>query len=189
MGKGANLYDLGFEFSGSFDVVKALLRTGYLWDHVRVQGGAYGCSVSFDYYTGDLAVVSYRDPNLGETLDAIDGISNFLSNVDLSDKELEKIIIGTVGHLDPPLTPDRKGAISRAEYLTGQTLEWKQKRRDELFATTVKSIRSYGDLFQSFKDHGKICVLGMKGKSKRKNHILTISFRCLDRLYFHSMRS
>jgi len=90
VGKGANLYDLGFEFSGKFDAVKALLRTGYLWDRVRVQGGAYGSMISFDYYTGDFGLVSYRDPNLTETLDVYDEIADFLANLDLTQDELEK---------------------------------------------------------------------------------------------------
>jgi len=68
VGKGANLYDLGFKYSGQFEILKALLRTGFLWDKVRVHGGAYGSSNSFNFFTGDYNLISYRDPNLTETL-------------------------------------------------------------------------------------------------------------------------
>lgn len=167
VGKGINLYDLGFEHTGKFDAIKAILRTGYLWDRVRVQGGAYGCSLSFDAFTGDLGVVSYRDPNLSETLNVFDGIADFLETVNLSGKELEKVVIGAVGHLDPPLTPDRKGAISRAEYLTGLSVEIRQKRRDELFSTTVEDVNAFARWFREFRDHGKVCVLGNEARIKK----------------------
>ncbi len=168
VGKGINLYDLGFEYTGKFEAVKAILRTGYLWDRVRVQGGAYGCSLSFDSFTGDLGIVSYRDPNLGETLDVFDGIGDFLEQLELSGKELEKIVIGAVGHLDPPLTPDRKGAISKTEFLTGLSRDIRQKRRDELFSVTLKDVKEFAGLFKQLRDEGRVCVLGNESKIKKE---------------------
>lgn len=178
VGKGINLYDLGFEYSGKLEAVKAILRTGYLWDRVRVQGGAYGCSLSFDSFSGDLCVVSYRDPNLGETLDIFDGIGDFLENLELSNKELEKIVIGSVGHLDPPLTPDRKGAISKSEFLTGLSREIRQKRRDELFSVSMNDVRGFADLFKQLANEGRVCVLGneskIKKEKKRFKHLIQV---------------
>ena len=86
VGKAVNLYDYEFKFSGQFDVLKALLRTVYLWDRVRVKGGAYGSTLSFDLYTGDLALVSYRDPNLVETLQVYDDIPEFLNQLEIPDR-------------------------------------------------------------------------------------------------------
>lgn len=167
VGKGANLYDLGFEFSGKFDALKAILRTGFLWDRVRVQGGAYGSSMSFDHYTGDFGLVSYRDPNLMETLAVYDEISDFLTHLDLSRGELEKIIIGCVGNFDPPLSPDRKGSISKVEHLTGMTEEFKQQRLDSLLSTRLADIKEYAGLFQKVKEEGTVCVLGNEDKIKK----------------------
>ena len=178
VGKGANLYDLGFEFSGKFDALKAILRTGFLWDRVRVQGGAYGSSMSFDHYTGDFGLVSYRDPNLTETLEVYDEISDFLTHLDLSRGELEKIIIGCVGNFDPPLSPDRKGAISKVEHLTGLTEEFKQKRLDSLLSTRLADIKEYAGLFQKVKETGTVCVLGNEDKikkaAKRFDHMVQV---------------
>lgn len=170
VGKGANLYDLGYEYSGKFEVVKALLRTVYLWDRIRVQGGAYGSMFHFDLYTGDLGLVSYRDPNLTETLEVYDAIADFLANLDLPGEELEKIIIGCIGRLDPPLTPDRKGSISRAEYLTGLTREFKERRLEEVMSTTLDDVRGYADLFYKIKEKGAVCVLGNSGKIKKASN-------------------
>ena len=166
VGKAINLYDHGFEFSGRFDVLKALLRTVYLWDRVRVKGGAYGSSLSFDLYTGDLALVSYRDPNLVETLQVYDDIPEFLHQLEMSGDEFEKIVIGCAGKLDPPLTPDRKGSLAKIEHLTGMTHEFKQRRFEELLSTRLDDIREYAGLFETIRDKGSVCALGNESKIK-----------------------
>ncbi len=167
VGKAINLYDHGFEFSGKFDVLKALLRTVYLWDRVRVKGGAYGSSLSFDLYTGDLTLVSYRDPNLVETLSVYDEIADFLNQLEMPADELEKIIIGTAGKLDPPLTSDRKGSIAKIEHLTGLTQEFKQRRVEELLSTRLDDVREYAGWFEKVRDQGTVCALGNEGKIKK----------------------
>src|SRR5690606_31990771 len=48
VGKGANLRALGFAPTGAASVALRFLNTTYLWDKVRVQGGAYGGSSRFD---------------------------------------------------------------------------------------------------------------------------------------------
>lgn len=171
VGKGFNLYDLGFTHTGSFDVVKSLISSSLLWEKVRMKGGAYGCSNAFDQLTGDYCLVSYRDPNLTETLDVFDEIADYLENLDLSQEELTKSIIGCVGHLDPPLTPDRKGSVSLIEYLTGRTYEAKQKRRDELLATTLQDIKDFAPLFRELSKQGRVCVLGGEEKIKESSSI------------------
>jgi hypothetical protein len=170
VGKGANLFELGMEYSGKFDVLNAVLRTCFLWDRVRVQGGAYGSQSSFDSYSGDYGLVSYRDPNLTETLDIYDQIADYIENLDISDTELTKILIGCVGRLDPPITADRKGAASMVEYLTGKTYELKQKRRDELLSTSLEDIQSFAVLFRKIKESGNICVLGNEEKIKKSKN-------------------
>jgi len=170
VGKGANLFELGMEYSGKFDVLNSVLRTCFLWDRVRVQGGAYGSQSSFDSLSGDYGLVSYRDPNLTETLDVYDQIGDYVENLDISDKELTKILIGCVGRLDPPLSADRKGAVSMVEYLTGNTYELKQKRRDELLSTRLEDIKSYAFLFRKIKESGNVCVLGNEEKIKKSKN-------------------
>ena len=170
VGKGINLFELGMEYSGRFDVLNAVLRTCFLWDRVRVQGGAYGSQSSFDSYSGDYGLVSYRDPNLTETLDIYDQIGDYLDTLDISDKELTKILIGCVGRLDPPMTADRKGSISMVEYLTGKTYELKQKRRDELLSTRLGDIKSFAGLCRKIKASGNVCVLGNEEKIKKSKN-------------------
>jgi len=167
VGKGANLYDLGFEYSGKFGALRSLLSTGFLWEKVRMQGGAYGSSNSFDFFTGDYGLVSYRDPNLKETLEIYDQIADYVSNLDLPDEELLKIIIGCIGKLDPPLTPDRRGSVSMIDHLTGRTHAMKQKIREELLSTKLEDLKAYAGLFLKIKESGNVCVLGNEEKIKK----------------------
>jgi len=82
-GKGASLNRLGFKQSGSADVVVKYLRTTWLWDKVRVQGGAYGGFCTLDHRSGNFTFLSYRDPNLLETLDIYDQTTDFLKKTEL----------------------------------------------------------------------------------------------------------
>jgi len=173
VGKGANLYEMGFKYSGQFEVLKGLLRTGYLWDKVRVHGGAYGSSNSFNFLTGDYGLVSYRDPNLSETLGVYDEIADFLSQLDIPPEELTKIIIGCVGKMDPPLTPDRKGSSSMVDYLTGRTHEMKLQFRRELLSTQLVDLKKYSELFEKIRDEGKVCVLGNESKLKKEKTVFS----------------
>ena len=173
MGKGANLYEMGFKYSGQFEVLKGLLRTGYLWDKVRVHGGAYGSSNSFDFLTGDYGLVSYRDPNLSQTLNVYDEIADFLEQLAIPPEELKKIIIGCVGKMDPPMTPDRKGSASLIDHLTGRTHEMKLQFRRELLATEPEDLKNYADLFQKIRDEGSVCVLGNENKLKKEKAVFS----------------
>jgi Zn-dependent M16 (insulinase) family peptidase len=106
VGKGAGLYCEGIRASGAHLVVRRYLRTTWLWDKIRVQGGAYGGQCMFDRYSGGFTFVSYRDPNLIATLDTYDHTADFLRNAELNEAELTRTIIGTIGEVDTYRLPD-----------------------------------------------------------------------------------
>jgi len=163
VGKGANLYDLGYRFHGSAKVITRYLRTAWLWERIRVQGGAYGAFCLFSHLSGVLSFVSYRDPNLLKTLEAFDQSAEFLRTVKLTEDELTKSIIGTVGDMDTYLLPDAKGFTSMVWELTGETRETRQRLRDEVLGTTVADFRSFGEVLQGVKERGLVKVLGSEG--------------------------
>ena len=163
VGKAANLYDLGYVYHGSANVIFKHLRMGWLWDKVRVQGGAYGAFAAFDRAGGTLAQVSYRDPNLLKTLDVYDASAEYLRNVHLSTDELEKAIVGAIGELDAHLLPDAKGAASMTRYLTGDTEERRQQMREEILGTTLDDFRAFGAILSEAAAQGVVCVLGGAG--------------------------
>ena len=160
VGQAGNLYDVGYELHGSAGVVTRFLRNTWLWDRVRVQGGAYGAFCSFDHFTGVFTYVSYRDPNILETLTAYEASGQFLRDLDLSDEELTKAIIGTIGDLDGYLLPDAKGHVSMVRELTGVTDEFRQEMRDAVLATTAKDFRDFAAALDAMKGRTQVVTLG-----------------------------
>ncbi len=163
VGKAANLYDLGYVYHGSANVIFKHLRMGWLWDKVRVQGGAYGAFAAFDRISGTLAQVSYRDPNLGRTLETYDASADYLRTISLSHEELEKAIVGSIGELDAHMLPDAKGATAMSRHLVGDSEERRQVMREEVLSTTLDHFRAFGDVLATAAEQGIICVLGGAG--------------------------
>jgi len=160
VGKGANLYALGYKLHGSINVISNLLRTTYLWDRVRVQGGAYGGFCTFDSRSGVWTYLSYRDPNLIKTLNNYDGVSTFLRNQAPSQAEVERSIIGVIGSLDAYELPDAKGFTSLTRYLLGISEDYRQHIRDEVLSTTTADFVKFADVLDTVRDNGQIVVLG-----------------------------
>jgi Zn-dependent M16 (insulinase) family peptidase len=160
VGKGANLYDLGYELHASMFVISNYVRLTHLWEKVRAQGGAYGAFFSFDQQSGTLNLVSYRDPNLEKTLAAFDKTADFLRNLDLSEDELVKGIISVIGGIDAPQLPDAKGYTSMIRHLTGITDEYRQQLRDEVLATSAADFTSLAEVMDKWVESGHVVVLG-----------------------------
>ncbi len=160
VGKGCNVADLGFNFTGASQVVNKLIRTGYLWEKVRVQGGAYGAFCIMDRLAGALAFVSYRDPNVAATVEAFDGTADYLTKVDITKDELEKSIIGAIGEIDSYQLPDAKGFTAMARHLTNQDDAYLQTSREEALATTEQDFRDFAEAVRLNAKNGDICILG-----------------------------
>jgi Zn-dependent M16 (insulinase) family peptidase len=160
VGKGANLYALGYQYDGSIHVITNHLRTSYLWDKIRVQGGAYGAFSRFNQQSGVFTFLSYRDPNLLETLDVYDKAPEFLRTLSLSDDDLTKSIIGAIGVMDAYQLPDAKGDTALARYLLGETDASRQKTRDEVLGTTAADFHRFADVLDAVRREGRVVVLG-----------------------------
>jgi Zn-dependent M16 (insulinase) family peptidase len=158
--KGANLYEQGYKLHGSMSVIANHLRTGYLWERIRVQGGAYGAFFAFDRHSGRLAYVSYRDPNLLGTIEVYDGLAQFLRELELSEDELVKSIIGAIGQIDAYQLPDAKGYTSLVRYLIGDSDEERQRLRDQVLGTTAADFAALADLLDQVSENGRVVVLG-----------------------------
>jgi Zn-dependent M16 (insulinase) family peptidase len=167
--KGANLYALGYEPHGSVHVVNNYLNTTFLWEKVRVQGGAYGGFSVFDQTSGTFTYLSYRDPNLLATLDNYDAVPRFLRELDLSESELTKTIIGVIGDLDSYMLPDAKGYTSMVRHLTHYTDEQRQKIRDEVLAASVRDFKQFAEILAPLAEKGEIVVLGSAEAIEKAN--------------------
>lgn len=159
VGKGANFIDLGYQYTGVMNVLDTILRYEYFWTKIRVQGGAYGAFANFNR-AGGLFFGSYRDPNLKKTLETFDGTADFLKNFDVSDREMDKYIIGTLSKTDKPLTPSLKGQIAADFCLRNITYADRQKSRDEVLSARQEDIRALAKLVGDCMNQNSICVFG-----------------------------
>ncbi len=154
-----NYMKAGYNYTGAINVMQVIFSYDYLWQQVRVKGGAYGSMCSFSRF-GDSYFTSYRDPNLMETYTVYQGAPAYLENFEADDRDMLKYIIGAVSKLDMPLNPSDEGNYSWVAYKLGLTEEDLQRERDELLATNVESIRALAPLVESIIGTGIICAIG-----------------------------
>lgn len=163
----------GIVYSGIFKVVKTILNYDYLWNEVRVKGGAYGVKCFF-HDAGYGYFVSYRDPNLKDTNEVYKGVPDYLREFDADERDMMKYIIGTVSELDVPLTPRAVGERSFTAYLTGVTLEDKQRERDEVLTADKEKIRAAAAMAEALLTDEKICVLGGEEKVRQAEELFDV---------------
>ncbi len=157
---GTDVHKAGFKSHGSWHVALNLVRTGYLWDRVRMQGGAYGAFIPYNSHSGSLVFCSYRDPNLAQTLDIYRHTADFFRKLDLPKGEIEKAIIGVIGDFDSYQLPDAKGHTGLMRYLYGTTSEYRQRIRDEVLGTTLADLHAFAEVLDEVGKNGRIVVVG-----------------------------
>lgn len=168
--RSGNFVKHGFQYTGALNILKMILSYDYLWNNVRVKGGAYGCSSSF-LRTGDSYFTSYRDPNLGKTNEVYEKMPEYIRNFQADEREMTKYIIGTLGNMDMPLYPEGKGQRAITAYLKKLTLEELQAERDEILQATDEDIRALADMVQSVLSDGNICVIGNENNIQKEKEL------------------
>ncbi len=168
--RAGNFRRKGLPYKGTLRVLKVMMGYEYLWVNVRVKGGAYGCMCSFGK-SGECYFVSYRDPNLGKTLDIYEKAAEAIAKFDADERTMTQYIIGAISDLDMPMNPAAKGLYSLSAYMTGLTLEMLQKERDELLAATVEDIRELSAYIEAFMDEKFLCVVGNTNKLKEEKNL------------------
>ena len=148
----------GYEYTGALRLLRIILSYDYLWINVRVKGGAYGCMNTF-LRSGESYFVSYRDPNLSDTLDVYDRIPEYIKSFSPDERDMTKYIIGTFSALDTPMNPEAKGSRSMSAYLDGITYEQIQKERNEILNAQPENIRRLADLVEAVLKMDSICVI------------------------------
>ncbi len=176
--RAGNYMRAGFSYTGALKVLKVILSYEYLWNNVRVKGGAYGCMCGFSGLDGDAYFTSYRDPNLKETNRIYERIPEYVRSYSADERDMTKNIIGTISTLDTPLTPQNKGTRSLNFFLAGITEEDLRRERDEIRNVTNEDIRRLADLIQAVLDEGNICVIGNETKVEENRSL----FRCVKNL-------
>ena len=156
---GYNFRKLGYAYHGGLQMLKTILSMNYLWTRVRVQNGAYGCFCDFRQ-SGNMFFVSYRDPNLDQTLAIYKEVADFVEHLELSERENLQYLIGTISQMDFPFTPASEGKTAQIYYLMNIQKEELQKVRDELFETDQTILRGFAPMLKACLEKDQYCVFG-----------------------------
>ncbi|HRE46853.1 MAG TPA: insulinase family protein, partial [Aggregatilineales bacterium] len=160
VGWAGDLFSESYGVHGSYIAANNFLNSGYLWERIRMQGGAYGGFCAFDRFTGVWTFMSYRDPNTVNSLKAYQGTGAYLKALDLPERELQRIIIGGGSLMDAHLLPDAKGYTSFTRYLVGETDAMRQTMREQLLGTTLKDFQRLGEVLDAAYPKGITAILG-----------------------------
>lgn len=172
--KGLNFKNYGYKLTGSLFVTKQLLENEYLWENIRVLGGAYGVALNLKS-DGHLSVVSFRDPKPAKSLQVFSEIGDFLANHKLTDKELDKLIIGTFGIIAKPLS-DVTMIQMAVESVFGQFKDEDRRRiQKEVINTTSEQIANLSELFSKLATTDHEVVLCSKRLSSELDADFTIN--------------
>ena len=168
--RAGNFRAAGLPYTGALKVLRTIMSYDYLWNNIRVKGGAYGCMNNYAR-TGNAYLVSYRDPNLEKTNEIFEKSVDYTESFDVSERDMTKYIIGTVSSMDTPLTPNAKGARSMSAWMTGLTPEDVQKERDEVLSCGCEEIRALAPYLKAVLEQDCICVIGNEKKLEEQKEL------------------
>lgn len=170
--QGGDLNHHGIDSIGAALVAQNLLSTGWLWNKVRMQGGAYGGFCRFNRRSKAFTYISYRDPNLLDTLAIYNATAQHIRETTFDKEEITRAIIGTIGNIDTHLLPDAKGLMAFQLHLAEEDEEIRQKIRDEVLATTAQDIYSFANALECLVENGRIAIMGNNAALAKANETL-----------------
>ena len=168
--RAGNFLDAGYEYHGAFQILRVIMGYEYLWQNVRVKGGAYGCMSQFSRL-GEGYFVSYRDPNLEKTNEIYEGVVSYLRNLTVSDRDMTKYIIGTMSNLDRPMTPAMKGDRSMNLYMCKISPDMIREERNQILDASEQDIRALADIVKAVLDDNLLCVIGSEDKIEEQKDL------------------
>lgn len=160
VGAGTDALEI-FDYSGATNVLSSAIRFDYLWNEIRVKGGAYG-SMYNHRRNGSLAFGSYRDPNIQKTLDVYKNLPRYVENLSISEEELNKYIIGSISPLEQPKSAASKGLSALSRLKTGISAEDIIKLKEEILATESAELSTYAESIEKTLEDMAIVVIGNK---------------------------
>ena len=168
--RAGNFISKGLEYTGALRILKGIMNNDYLWNNIRVKGGAYGCMCNFGK-SGDSFFVSYRDPNLKKTVDVFEHAAEFAENFGQDERAMDQAVIGTMSELEIPLTAQTKALRALSMYLTEQSIEQLQKEREQILDATAEDIRKLAAHIRAFMEDECLCVVGNSKKIEEEKAI------------------
>ncbi len=157
IGYGVLASDIGCAWNGSAQVAANILSLGYLWNVIRVQGGAYGCGLRIGRAIA--MAYSYRDPTPARSLTMYREAADFLRAFVQSGERIDKFVISTIAETEPLMSPRDEGARADGEWFAGKTAEDLRQQRAEILATDGKALLYWCDALEHMAKTGAVCVV------------------------------
>ncbi|WP_208560186.1 insulinase family protein [Marinilactibacillus kalidii] len=154
-------------FTGSTSVLGTVFRFDYLWNEIRVKGGAYG-SLYNHRRNGNFALGSYRDPNISKTLNIYQQLPSFIEKLTLSESELVKYIIGTMSPLEQPNSAFSKGLIAYERMNRGLKQADIKQLKEEILSTTSNDLVALADDYRKVLEKSTVVVIGNKAQIEKE---------------------
>jgi len=168
-----NFIDQGVGYTGALQILKVILSYEYLWQNVRVKGGAYGCMSNFNRL-GDGYFISYRDPNLKRTMEVYEGVVDYLKNFTVDERDMTKYIIGTISNIDQPMTPAAKGDRSMNLYMNKVSEEMIREERNQILDANQDDIRALYRVAEAVLKADQLCVIGSEEKIEEEKELFGV---------------
>ena len=157
--QGGNLNRLGGGYHGSFALAAKILSLNYLWNEVRVQGGAYGSGINVNS-KGDVFCYSYRDPNPSRSMGIYRGAADYLHRFCENKEPFAELLIGAVSDGEPLLSAADESRIAVENALRDVTRETRRKERKELLNASYEDLLRFAGLLQLLCENESSCIVG-----------------------------
>ena len=167
---GYHLSQCGVESDGSLQVADNILSLSYLWNEIRVQGGAYGTGMKTTQ-PGAMVCYSYRDPSPARSLNVYAGSSGFLKAYCAGDEDLNKFIISAVANTEPLRAPGERGMAADDRWLSGITYEDRKQHRHQMLTATREKLLGWCDILDAMSADGAVCVVAHDDTLKQCENI------------------
>lgn len=151
------------KMSGSFAVARSIASYEFLWNAIRVQGGAYGAGF-IKRQNGMVGFYTYRDPNANRSVDIFKQTPEFLREFASEADNIDNFIIGAIGDSETLLTPKVVGALAIAARLRGETYEDKVRQRREILNTSGDDLLKVADILEQIVNVSGSCIIGGKAQ-------------------------
>ncbi|MBQ9329017.1 MAG: insulinase family protein [Solobacterium sp.] len=156
---GNNLQSYGAEYSGAVRTVAQILTYGYLWNEIRVKGGAYGTGFAVSP-SGNVSCWSYRDPSARQSLETFKGAADYIESLADEESDLTSYIIGTISSAEPLLSPGAKIRSADARWFSGITYEARAELRKQILETDNDALRQIAGALRNALNDAITCVVG-----------------------------
>mgnify|MGYP001135956388 CR=1 FL=1 len=168
--KGANLYQLGYQLHGSVAAITQYLSTTWLWERVRVQGGAYGAFCPFDQHSGMFSLASYRDPHIAATLKVFEGAADFLCSGNFDETDIKEAILQVCSEIDKPDPPGPAARKAFYRRIIALSDELRERFKQRLIGLSRREVMTAAEqYFGGGLNQCSVAVIGSEEKLREAN--------------------